>query len=245
MDVKLEQEVSSAVAFFWQTREKQGDAQGVSTGVRDKGDRSAVTGGAQMDEFVNLVRKHVISSGIKASQIFTARRTVDLPGYFRPAKDWDLIIVSDSQLIAAMEFKSQCGPSFGNNFNNRSEEALGNATDIWTAYREGAFKTSERPWLGYFFLLEESPLSTKPVKVGETHFPVFPEFKEASYARRYELLCDRIVRERLYDASCLLLSSRESGRCGEYSEPSPDLTFRNFLASLLGKISEYQQRAAL
>jgi hypothetical protein len=45
-----------------------------------------------------------------------------------------------------MEFKSQIGPSFGNNFNNRTEEALGSATDIWAAYREGAFKPSSRPF---------------------------------------------------------------------------------------------------
>jgi len=36
-----------------------------------------------------------------------------------------------------------------NNFNNRVEEALGSATAIWTAYREGTFKPSQRPWIGW------------------------------------------------------------------------------------------------
>ena len=64
-------------------------------------------------------------------------------------------MVSDGQLVTAMEFKSQVGPSFGNNFNNRSEEAIGSATDIWVAYREGRFGKTPTPFLGYFFLLED------------------------------------------------------------------------------------------
>jgi hypothetical protein len=100
--------------------------------------------------------------------------------------------------MASIEFKSQIG-SFGNNYNNRTEEALGSATDLWTAYREGAFKESPRPWLGYFMLLEEAPGSITPVGVAEPHFPVFQEFRNASYSRRYELFCQKLVRERLYD----------------------------------------------
>ena len=63
------------------------------------------------------------------------------------------------QLGAAIEFKSQVGPSFGNNFNNRSEEAIGSATDVWAAYREGAFRPSPRPFLGYLMLLEDCAAS--------------------------------------------------------------------------------------
>ena len=68
-----------------------------------------------------------------------------LPGYYRPEKKWDLLVVSNNQLVTAIEFKSQVGPSFGNNFNNRVEEAVGSATDIWTAYREKRFGTNPRP----------------------------------------------------------------------------------------------------
>ncbi len=42
-------------------------------------------------------------------------------------------------------------------------------------------------WLGYMFLLEDCPSSQTPVKVKEPHFKVFPEFVNASYAKRYEL----------------------------------------------------------
>jgi len=115
-------------------------------------------------------------------------------------------VVKDAQLITALEAKSQVGPSFGNNFNQRAEEAIGSALDLWTAYREGAFNKSIRPWLGYVFLLESCPESERPVKVQEPHFKVLPEFVDASYARRYELLCRKLVRERHYNAAALLTS---------------------------------------
>ena len=161
-------------------------------------------------------------------------RYIELPGWFRPEKKWDLLVVVDACLIAAMEFKSHVG-SFGNNYNNRTEEALGSATDLWAAYREGAFKPSARPWLGYLMLLEDSPKAKRPVKAREPHFKVFPEFKEASYAKRYEILLAKLVRERLYDASCFLMSSSETGPKGEYKEPAPELGFKNFLSSLLAR----------
>jgi hypothetical protein len=136
--------------------------------------------------------------------------------------------------VAVVEFKSQVG-SFGNNFNNRTEEALGNATDLWAAYAEGAFRPSERPWLGYLMLLEDAPGSNSKVKVKEPHFPVFPEFKEASYAARYDQLLTKLVRARLYDAGCFLLSSRDGGPQGEYREPNSELSFTNFVTLLLAR----------
>ena len=138
----------------------------------------------------------------------------------------------DDQLLATIEFKSHVGPSFGNNFNNRVEEALGSAADIWTAYREGAFKPSQKPWLGWLMLLEDAPKSQSSVQVQEPHFEVFPEFQEASYAKRYELFCERLVRERLYDATCLLLSDRDGGLEGSFSEPNSEVNFKKFATSL-------------
>ena len=92
-----------------------------------------------MDGFVRLVRELLIAAKVPESCIAVDKR-VELPGWFRAEKKWDLVIVHEKELLAALEFKSQIGPSFGNNFNNRTEEALGSATDIWAAYREGAFR---------------------------------------------------------------------------------------------------------
>src|SRR5207247_5291093 len=139
--------------------------------------------------------------GIEKANVH-CERCLELPGWYRPEKQWDLLVVADRRLLAGIEFKSQVGPSFGNNFNNRTEEALGSATDLWAAYREGAFKPSERPWLGYLMMLEETVTSTRPVRSWEPYFKVFPEFKNASYVKRYEVLVTKLVRERLYEAPC-------------------------------------------
>jgi hypothetical protein len=145
-----------------------------------------------------------------------------------------LLVVVDGCLIAEMEFKSQVG-SFGNNFNNRTEEALGSATDLWAAYREGAFAPSQRPWLGYVMILEEAEASLRPVSVAQPHYKVFPEFIGASYAKRYEILMTKLVRDRHYDSAALLLSSRAEGVRGIYGEPSPELSFGALLNSLMAR----------
>lgn len=232
--------VGAAVRQFWRTRQKQEKRQGKASGKRDQGSRSAVTGGAQMDGFVQLVSELLVESGIPDATIYR-KRNVEIPGFFRPTKEWDLLVVIDGHLLASIEFKSQVGPSFGNNYNNRTEEALGSATDVWAAYREGAFRDSPKPWLGYFMLLEEAPRSTSPVAVAEPHFAVFEEFRGASYAKRYELFCLKLARERLYDASCFLMSDKAGGLKGQYTEPVSELGFGNFVASLTGRAIAYSR----
>ena len=211
----------------------QAQKQGSATGAKDAGARSAVTGGAQMNGFISLVRDLLCESGLPKPHVH-CDKFIELPGWYRPEKKWDLLIVADSKLLAGIEFKSQVG-SFGNNYNNRTEEAIGSAADLWAAYRQGAFKPSARPWLGYLMLLEDAPGSTAPVRAREPHFKVFSEFKEASYAKRYEILLTKLVRERLYDAACFLMSDASNGARGGYREPSPELSFENFITSLLAK----------
>jgi hypothetical protein len=222
--------LSEAIRHFWKTRQKQADLQGTRSGTRDSGSRTAVTGGKQLDGFVELLRDFLVDAGVDHTSVCTSKK-VELPGWYRAEKKWDLLIVRDKSLIAAMEFKSQVG-SFGNNFNNRTEEALGSATDLWAAFREGAFAPSLRPWLGYVMVLEETVKSLAPVGVQEPHFKVFEEFRGASYAKRYEVLLTKLVRERLYDSATLILTNRLTAHTGLYIEPSPELSFENLLTSL-------------
>ncbi len=102
-----------AVAHYWQTRRAQIKKQ-QEIGKTDQGLRSAVTGGAQMDGFIDLFTALIINAGISEQYVFR-KKSVELPGYFRPTKEWDLLVVRDQTLIAAIEAKSQVGPSFGNN----------------------------------------------------------------------------------------------------------------------------------
>jgi len=230
---------SEAVRFFWQTRDSQTRKQDTD-GKTDQGARSAVTGGKQMDGFIATLIDLMVGVGVHPEDIYVGRKGEPepiIPGYYRATKGWDLLVVTEQELRAAIELKSQVGPSFGNNLNNRVEEALGSAEDLWTAYREGAFRTS-KPWLGYVFLLEDCEKSRSAVAVKEPHFAVFPEFKGASYARRHELLCRKLVLERKYDAACFVMSPREDAhRHDNYTEPTDDLSAERFLRSLLGHLA--------
>lgn len=188
-----------------------------------------------MDGFVDLFPAVILAAGIPASCVFR-RTNVQLPGFFRPTKEWDLLVVREQTLLVAIETKSQVG-SFGNNFNNRTEEAMGSALDLWTAYREHAYRASPQPFLGYFFMLEDCPKSQSPVKVSEPHFRVFPEFVRASYCRRYELFCRKLVLERLYTASAFITSTAERGIGGLYTAPAEDLSVERFVKVLSGHVS--------
>ena len=190
-----------------------------------------------MDGFIPLVVDIVRANGLESAEIHQKRQVLTLPGYFRPTKSWDLLVINRSRLIAALEFKSQVGPSFGNNFNNRAEEAIGIAQDLWTAYREGAFGEQTRPFVGWLMLLEDAPASRKPVRDASPHFPVFKAFRGTSYADRYNILCRRLVQERLYTTASLLLSPRSSPTDNTYSELSQMTSIRTFVTELAGHIA--------
>lgn len=195
-----------------------------------------------------LVSDILCEAGLKKLDVRT-RTSLELPGYFRATKKWDLIVVSNGALVLAMEFKSQAGKSIGNNVNNRSEEAVGSAKDIWTAFREGRFGESPTPFLGYLFVLEDRDNVKVPVANKEPYFSVDPEFrgeaypggrkhparcKGVSYSKRYELLCRRLVLERLYTSACFLMATNSPKT--KITQPASDLTFQRFVAALRGHV---------
>jgi hypothetical protein len=228
----IDRRLRAAVQSYWNARAKN-KAKQVEGGKIDAGTRSEVTGGAQMGAMEVLVADILCEAGLKKLDVKT-RTALQLPGYYRAEKKWDLIVVSNGQLVTAMEFKSQVGPSFGNNFNNRSEEAIGSAADIWVAYREGRFGDAPAPFLGYFFLLEDCAKVRRPVRNQEPYFKVDPIFDDASYSRRYELLCRRLVLERVYSAACLVMATNSSKT--KITEPADDLGFSRLVAALRGHV---------
>lgn len=239
----LDRKVDAALSYFWSVRNQQ-IARQYESEHRDQGNRGAVTGGKQLDGFVNLMRDILIANGVDKEDIFTDT-DLELPGYYRPNKKWDLLVISQHKLIAAIEFKSQVGPSFGNNFNNRTEEAMGSALDLWTAYREGVFGPQIAPWLGYFMILEDCPKSAAPVKVRSPHFDAMGEFTDASYQKRYEIFCSKLLLERQYSAACFITTNMSqngsiSARC-----PNDALSYRSFIASMLGAVASHTGREGL
>lgn len=231
-----ENKAREAIKAFWQTR-LDATLKQKTSGKFDQGERAGVTGGKNMDGFSNLVVDIAKANGLPHAQIHQKRAVLTLPGYFRPTKLWDLLVVNEGRLVAALEFKSHVGPSFGNNFNNRTEEAIGTSHDLWTAYREGAFGKQERPFVGWLMVVEDAPSSRAPVKDKSPHFPVFKEFVGASYQKRYDILCQRLALEQLYSAAAIITTPRTAVADGSYSELSAMTGLRSFVAALAGHIA--------
>lgn len=230
-DSELDQRIRESVKHYWDFRRDQSQRQ-IDVGSPDAGTRGEVLGGQHLDGFASLL-VHVIRAANFGDGEIRMTAGVDLPGYFRPTKKWDIVVVRNKKLCAAIEMKSQVGPSFGNNFNNRSEEAIGSSTDFWVAYREGALGP-QQPWLGYFLLVEDSPRSQAPVRLSKSVFEPMPIFNKTSYLERYAILCQRLVLERNYTSSALIASPRAHD--GGYSEPNPALSFGTFAKSLFGHL---------
>jgi hypothetical protein len=231
--VDYERKAREAVMAFWGNRERARQKQ-IEAGVTDQGERAGVTGGKNMDGFTALVMDLVKANGLAHAEIHQKRAALTLPGFFRPTKLWDLLVTHQGRLIAAIELKSQVGPSFGNNFNNRTEEAIGTAHDFWTAYREHAFGKHPRPLAAWFMLVEDAPRSRAGVRDRSPHFPVFPEFQGASYLQRYDILCQRLVTEQLYTTASVIASPRTAAVSGEYRDLSEMTSIKTFVTALAG-----------
>ena len=231
-----ETKAREAVQAFWGNREQARKKQ-IDAGKVDAGERAGVTAGKNMDGFIALVIDLVRANGLGHADICRNRSIVVLPGYFRPTKLWDLLVINEGRLVAALEFKSQIGPSFGNNFNNRTEEAIGTATDLWTAYREGAFGKHPRPFVGWMMMVEDAPQSRRPVTDRSPYFPVMKAFQGASYLKRYNVLCQRLMHESLYSAASVIASPRTAAADGAYQELDDLTSLKTFVTSLAGHIA--------
>jgi len=234
--VEYESKTREAIKGFWGNRNAAKQKQKES-GKSDQGERAGVTAGKNMDGFIDLIIDVIRANGLEDADIHQKRAVLTIPGFFRPTKLWDLLVIYKGELIAAIELKSQVGPSFGNNFNNRTEEAIGTALDLWTAYREGAFGNQPRPFVGWLILVEDADKSRSAVRDCSPHFEVFEEFKGASYLERYDLLCKKLTKEQLYTTASILASPREAAKTGDFSEMSKMTGIKTFVTSLAGHIA--------
>jgi len=237
-----ETKAKEAVKAFWGNRATAFSKQ-LELGRADQGERAGVTAGKNMDGFITLIQDLVRANGLTDAHMMMGRRVLSLPGFFRPTKLWDLLIINDGRLVAALELKSQVGPSFGNNFNNRTEEAIGTSVDLWTAFREGAFGEAPRPFVAWLMLVEDAPASRSPVRDTSPHFPLFPDFRSASYLDRYNILCRKLTQERLYTTATILASPRTAATTGEYSELSELTSLKTFVTSFAGHIAAEAARS--
>ena len=230
----LSDELSDAVQYYWETRSGQAKEQRQSE-YSTRGKRAEVLGGQQMDSFAGLIEDIIVEEvGIPRDSVKHDYHAT-LPGYFRHEKEWDTAIVHDGELFAAIEYKSQAS-SFGNNLNNRAEEAIGSNTDLIQAYEEGLFAPSPQPWIGYLFLMGDVEESRAKKRLREPNFDADNVFKGASYVDRAEILLLRMVRQRLINNGAFILSNEERGLQGEYWQPNEELYFKRFVRSLVAHI---------
>jgi len=227
---QLSHRLREAVRGYWHVRTGQADRQRAA-GVRDTGTRGEVTGGRHLHALGDLLCDVANLAGFTAAEI-RFQSQVELPGYYRPTKKWDMIVVRANRLCAAIEMKSHVG-SFGNNFNNRTEEAIGNSVDLWRAYQQGTLGAFQ-PWVGYLLLLEDAPPSTRAIRLSRSLFRPEEIFERTSYADRYRILCERMVLERNYTAAALILSARNGN--GSYRDGSEGLSLARFIRSLYGHL---------
>jgi len=101
--VNYEQKAKEAVKAFWGSRESARQKQ-VESGKTDQGERAGVTGGKNMDGFLALVIDIVRANGLDHAKVYQNRAMLTLPGYFRPTKLWDVLVVHQNQLVAAIGY---------------------------------------------------------------------------------------------------------------------------------------------
>ena len=236
-EVRLQQ----AIRAFWIGREAAAAKQ-KQAGRADQGNRGAVTGGKNLDGFRGMILDVVRHHGPVGVEVHLNKTMVVLPGFFRPSKLWDILIIHQGRLLAALELKSLCGPSFGNNANNRCEEAIGSAHDFRKAQSEGLFGRGASPFLGYFIFIEDAPGSRSPVSTSSPHFPADICFQGASYQTRMRILCERMVESQLYSAAAVLAAASDGH--GAYQNLSSPTSFQSMLARLAGYLAGESSAAA-
>jgi hypothetical protein len=206
-----EKDVTTALLAFWTSQDEAARAQ-AARGVVDVGGRAGVTSGGHLDRVAQLLGRMCIEAGAPVDQVYYKYPTDDpnrragasigftLPGYFRPTKQWDLVAYHENTPIVAVELKSQKGPSYGNNANNRAEEALGNAMDFRRAQKAGLIPGD--PWIGYVFVIQDDTKSRLARGTQDRgRFPKDPIFEGWSYVERVRRLSQRLVEEGHYDSA--------------------------------------------
>lgn len=226
--------LDAAVKSYWNVRRDQAE-RSRAAGILNPGLRAEVTGGRHLDELQALVIRVFVDAGIPARLIDVKKRPI--AGYFRRDKSWDIVVMVKDRVVGIIELKSMAGEGGGKNFNNRTDEALGQAMDVWTAVERGLIDTPLRPWLGYFMLLEDNASFNEPVKARTPVWTPDPEFTGSSYGRRYEIFFDRMVRERLLDAACLVFGRKTDGRVRFANDA---LSFQSFAAAIHGRCLQFK-----
>lgn len=232
----FEERVSSAVQSFWNVRAEAG-----------------VRSGRTLDAFVEVIEWVVRTNGMPDAVVKTGQKA-KIPGFFRPSKSWDIVVLNHGTLIAAIELKS-VADSFGKNANNRTEEALGSGVDVKEAFAENIYDGITKLFTGYIILVEDCSDTQKNIDIEMPDFKAMREFvvSDAEYAKyirgddgfypkkisgrsymdRFDILCRHMMQKQLYTTATVIKSVRDDN---SFSYVSRETGIKNFLLTLASHI---------
>ena len=113
---------------------------------------------------------------------------------------------------------------------------------MWAAFREGEFGEQAKLYVGWLMVVEDCPKSAAPVGESSAHFPIFPDFRDASYIQRYNALCRKLMQKQLYTLACILTSPRTAVTTGEYAELPEMMGLRTFVTEFAGHVAAEASR---
>ena len=145
--------------------------------------------------------------------------------------------MNHGNLIAVIKFDALVGPSFRKNAITSCDQAISLAVDLQAAYRRDTFGVYARPFVGYLCLLEDGPASRAPVKDISPNFPLVPEYRNASYAKRCKILCTKLMMDGFYTDASVILSPRSASKSGAYSEMSKLTGLTSFVVGLAARVA--------
>ncbi len=186
---------------------------------------------SRLEGFHTLVRHVLADNGPPEARVHT-QHGLELPGFFMPTRPWDIVVMHEERLVAALGIRSRAARSVENEFVTLGEEALCTGKEMDALCRRQAFGPGLRPWFGWLVLLEDSPALWRTAEGAPTLLQSLPEHRHSSHAERYELLLRKLERDRLFDTCALLLCPEERKQAGDYHEPARDLSIKRFLGHL-------------
>lgn len=222
----MEEKIDIAIAHFWNKRDRQKKDHLKKHGT-SRGTGASVSANTHLDTFAKIIYNSV---NYQNEDIVSKHLDYSLPGWYRPLKNWDVVIKKNNSIAAAIELKSMAGESFGKNINHRTEEAVGTAQDLIASHSMGLI--DKRPWMGYVYLIDSNDLSEKHLSTSDEKMDNV--FFKASYVDRIKIMGERMVESGLYDAVWFIKTSEDLS----WSEPSKKLGHKNFFNLLRAHISD-------
>ncbi|MFF9398081.1 PaeR7I family type II restriction endonuclease [Streptomyces sp. NPDC014744] len=211
--------VREAARTFWTTRERR--------------DAQQVRASNAYDTLVTTTVDSLVARGIDPTWIRVGR-AAEFPGSYGLGRSaWDIAIFRDDTPLAAVTFKSLGGPTYGNNFNNRIQELTGNAFAV--RQLDGQSIERFRPYLGLFFILQESEGANKPTRRPRS------SSTESSWGPSYkDRLGDTFTQFRsdgLYDGIAYVSTSKDEDPSLE--EPRSDMSVSGLVDALATRVLSY------